>query len=56
VYLLLCGILFVFSILSIIFSFDGLIKDVVFSAGFLTAIIINIYYRMKNHKEHKENA
>lgn len=50
-FLLISGTLFVFSLLSIIFKFDSLIKDIVYAAGFLVALIIHLYYRKKIKQE-----
>ncbi|PYZ94897.1 hypothetical protein CR194_05075 [Salipaludibacillus keqinensis] len=54
-FLILVGILFVFSILSIVFSFDSLIKDIVYSVGFFIAIILRIYYRKQAKQEREQN-
>ncbi|WP_416150283.1 hypothetical protein ACM26V_04670 [Salipaludibacillus sp. HK11] len=54
VFLILVGTLFVFSILSIVFSFDSLIKDIVYSAGFLIAIILSIYYKKQVKQEREQ--
>ncbi|MFG6497008.1 hypothetical protein P8610_16730 [Fictibacillus sp. UD] len=51
VFLILSGILFVFSIFSMIFSFNSLLKDIVYVLGFLFAIIIHIYYRKRIKNE-----
>ncbi|PYZ94903.1 hypothetical protein CR194_05110 [Salipaludibacillus keqinensis] len=55
IFLILVGILFVFSILSIVFSFDSLIKDIVYSVGFFIAIILSIYYRKQAKQEREQN-
>ena len=43
--LILVGLLFVFSVFSIIFTIDSIIKDIVYVTGFLIAIIIVIYFK-----------
>ncbi|MFA9559499.1 hypothetical protein ACERII_19500 [Evansella sp. AB-rgal1] len=54
-FLVLSGILFVFSILSILFSFDSFIKDIVYSLGFLIAIILSLFYKKQAKQERKQN-
>jgi len=50
--LILVGLLFVFSVFSIIFSIDSIVKDIVYATGFLIAIIIVIYFKKgKNNNE-----
>lgn len=55
-FLFLSGILFVFSMLSMFFSIDDLIKDIVFSIGFLIAILIHLSFRNQRNKAQKKNA
>jgi len=50
---ILMGSLFVFSILSIAFSFNSLLKDIVYSLGFLIAIGLILFFR-KQAKDDKE--
>lgn len=50
---LLVGLLFVFSMFSIGFSFSSVIKDIVYAAGFLTTIILVILIR-KQHQTGNE--
>ena len=50
---ILMSSLFVFSMLSIAFSFNSLLKDIVYSLGFLIAIGLIIFFR-KQAKHDKE--
>lgn len=45
------GLLFVFSMLSIAFSFDSLLKDIVYAAGFIIAIVLIYFYRTQAKQE-----
>lgn len=42
---ILMGLLFVFSMFSIAFSFNSLMKDIVYAAGFIIAIFLFVFYR-----------
>ncbi|RPK04739.1 hypothetical protein [Priestia endophytica] len=55
-FLIIIGILFIFSICSLIFSFDSRVDDVVYCVGFLIAIILAIFYRKKEHKNPNSNT
>ena len=44
---ILMGLLFVFSMLSIAFSFSSLLKNIVYAAGFLIAIVLIIFIKFK---------
>ncbi|OHR71754.1 hypothetical protein HMPREF3291_23260 [Bacillus sp. HMSC76G11] len=55
-FLFLSSILFIFSMLSMVFPIDDLIKDIVFSIGFLIAIMIHLYFRNQRKKAQKKNA
>ncbi|MEK4800699.1 hypothetical protein MHI02_03770 [Oceanobacillus sp. FSL K6-0118] len=48
---ILMGLLFIFSMLSIAFSFSSLVKDIVYTTGFLIAIIFILFYRKRVKKE-----
>lgn len=52
-FLILTGLLFLFSIFSIFFSVDSIIKDIVYAIGFLIAIIILVYF-IKSEKRKKK--
>ncbi len=55
-FLFLSSILFIFSMLSMVFPNDDLIKDIVFSIGFLIAIMIHLHFRNQRKKAQKKNA
>ncbi|MDX8289356.1 hypothetical protein SLL00_06110 [Metabacillus indicus] len=46
-FLILTGILFLFSMLTFIIPIPGLLKDAVFLVGFITACIIHFYFKRK---------
>jgi len=45
------GLLFVFSMLSIAFSFNSFLEDIVYAAGFLIAITLIIFYGKQSKQE-----
>jgi hypothetical protein len=49
-FLILLGALFVFSIISMVFSFNSLTKDIVYVTGFFIALILAFYYRNSKEK------
>lgn len=48
---IIIGLLFVFSMLSIAFSFNSLLKDIVYTAGLLIGITLIIYYKKRSNNK-----
>ncbi|MFP7486240.1 hypothetical protein SFC65_18940 [Priestia filamentosa] len=55
-FLILSPALFIFSICSLIFSFDSRVRDVVYCIGFLIAFIIAILFKRQEHKENNSDT